>query len=85
MKLGKGLRVVYDLAGSGTTLVLGYCAEQVSKICARSSLILRHNKTLAANLCSAMDAKGIKDWVQAAPYHSWYLRGLDVCHIQKPT
>lgn len=82
--LGEGHRVIHGVAGSGKTLILGYRAEHLAKVCQRPILILCYNKTLAAKLASMMAAKGLQDRVHVANFHSWCVRQLNAYHIEKP-
>ena len=81
--LGEGHRVIHGVAGSGKTLILGYRAEHLAKLCQRPILILCYNKTLAAKLASVMEAKGIQERVHVAHFHSWCVRQLNAYHIEK--
>lgn len=69
--LGDGHRVIHGVAGSGKTLILGYRAEQLAKICVKPILILCYNKTLAGRLAYWMSSKGIQDKVHVRTFHSW--------------
>jgi hypothetical protein len=82
--LGEGHRVIHGVAGSGKTLILGYRAEHLAKLCTRPILILCYNKTLAAKLASVMHAKGMDDRVHVANFHSWCVRQLNAYNIEKP-
>jgi superfamily I DNA/RNA helicase len=82
--LGNGHRVIHGVAGSGKTLILGYRAEHLAKLCTRPILILCYNKTLAAKLASVMHAKGMDDRVHVANFHSWCVRQLNAYNIEKP-
>lgn len=73
--LGEGHRVIHGVAGSGKTLILGYRAEQLAKICAKPILVLCYNKTLAGRLAHWMTSKGVSDKVHVRTFHSW-------CHSQ---
>ena len=73
--LGEGHRVIHGVAGSGKTLILGYRAEQLAKICAKPILVLCYNKTLAGRLAHWMSSKGVSDKVHVRTFHSW-------CHSQ---
>ncbi|MCX7176604.1 MAG: NERD domain-containing protein [Proteobacteria bacterium] len=73
--LGDGHRVIHGVAGSGKTLILGYRAEQLAKVCVKPILILCYNKTLATRLTQWMATKGIADKVHVRSFHSW-------CHSQ---
>ncbi len=69
--LGEGHRVIHGVAGSGKTLILGYRAEHLAKICARPILILCYNRTLAKRLSRTMAAKGLADKVHVHTFHQW--------------
>ena len=73
--LGEGHRVIHGVAGSGKTLILGYRAEQLAKVCAKPILILCYNKTLAGRLIHWMKSKSVADKVHVRTFHSW-------CHSQ---
>ena len=82
--LGEGHRVIHGVAGSGKTLILGYRAEHLAKVCQRPILVLCYNKTLAAKLASIMEAKGIQDKVNVVNFHAWCMRQLDTYNAGKP-
>jgi hypothetical protein len=82
--LGEGHRVIHGVAGSGKTLILGYRAEHLAKLCQRPILILCYNKTLAAKLASMMEAKAIQERVHVATFHAWCVRQLNAYNIEKP-
>lgn len=82
--LGEGHRVIHGVAGSGKTLILGYRAEHLAKVCQRPILILCYNRTLAAKLASVMEAKGLQDKVHAVNFHAWCVRQLDTYNAGKP-
>lgn len=69
--LGEGHRVIHGVAGSGKTLILGYRAEHLAKICARPILILCYNQTLAKRLTQTMDKKGLAEKVHVRTFHQW--------------
>ncbi|HMT80936.1 MAG TPA: 3'-5' exonuclease [Azonexus sp.] len=69
--LGEGHRVIHGVAGSGKTLILGYRAEHLAKICARPILVLCYNQTLAKRLAQTMDKKGLAEKVQVRTFHQW--------------
>ncbi|MCK9202633.1 MAG: NERD domain-containing protein [Gallionella sp.] len=73
--LGEGHRVIHGVAGSGKTLILGYRAEQLAKVCAKPILVLCYNKTLAGRLMHWMASKGVASKVHVRTFHSW-------CHSQ---
>ena len=59
--LGEGHRVIHGVAGSGKTLILGYRAEYLAKVCTKPILILCYNKALAKRLEHWMQEKGVAD------------------------
>jgi len=69
--LGDGHRVIHGVAGSGKTLILGYRAEHLAKVCARPILVLCYNRTLAKRLARSMAAKGLADKVLVHSFHQW--------------
>ena len=69
--LGEGHRVIHGVAGSGKTLILGYRAEHLAKICSRPILVLCYNRTLAKRLASTIAAKGLADKVLVHTFHQW--------------
>lgn len=69
--LGEGHRVIHGVAGSGKTLILGYRAEHLAKVCARPILVLCYNRTLAKRLARSMAAKGLADKVLVHSFHQW--------------
>jgi DNA helicase IV len=82
--LGEGHRVIHGVAGSGKTLILGYRAEHLARLCRQPILILCYNKTLAAKLASVMEAKGLQDKVHAVNFHAWCVRQLATYHVATP-
>ncbi|MEN3296629.1 MAG: hypothetical protein V7642_5882 [Burkholderiales bacterium] len=82
--LGEGHRVIHGVAGSGKTLILGYRAEHLAKICHRPILVLCYNKTLAAKLEDVMRAKGLEEKVTVVNFDAWCRRQLDTYHIGTP-
>ncbi|TCS35165.1 UvrD-like helicase family protein [Paucimonas lemoignei] len=82
--LGEGHRVIHGVAGSGKTLILGYRAEHLAKLCHRPILVLCYNKTLAAKLASVMEAKGVQDKVHVVNFHAWCARQLEAYNVGKP-
>jgi hypothetical protein len=82
--LGDGHRVIHGVAGSGKTLILGYRAEHLAKICTRPIAILCYNKSLAAKLASTIEQKGLTGKVVAVNFHAWCVRQLDTYHVEKP-
>ena len=69
--LGEGHRVIHGVAGSGKTLILGYRAEHLAKVCARPILVLCYNRTLAKRLTRTMAGKGLADKVHVHTFHQW--------------
>ena len=69
--LGEGHRVIHGVAGSGKTLILGYRAERLAKICSQPILVLCYNRTLAKRLASTIAAKGLADKVLVHTFHQW--------------
>jgi hypothetical protein len=69
--LGEGHRVIHGVAGSGKTLILGYRAEHLAKVCARPILVLCYNQTLAKRLGRTMANKGLADKVVVQTFHQW--------------
>ena len=69
--LGEGHRVIHGVAGSGKTLILGYRAEHLAKICARPILVLCYNRTLDKRLSRTMATKGLADKVHVHTFHQW--------------
>ncbi len=69
--LGEGHRVIHGVAGSGKTLILGYRAEHLAKVCARPILVLCYNQTLAKRLGRTMASKGLADKVVVQTFHQW--------------
>jgi hypothetical protein len=82
--LGDGHRVIHGVAGSGKTLILGYRAEYLAKLCQRPIAILCYNKTLAAKLSAMIEQKGLTGKVVAVNFHAWCVRQLDTYHVEKP-
>lgn len=81
--LGEGHRVIHGVAGSGKTMILGYRAEHLAKLCQRPILVLCYNKTLATNLSAMTEAKGLHDKVHVVNFHAWCTRQLDTYHAGK--
>ncbi len=69
--LGEGHRVIHGVAGSGKTLILGYRAEHLAKVCARPILVLCYNRPLAKRLTRSIAAKGLADKVLVHTFHQW--------------
>ena len=82
--LGEGHRVIHGVAGSGKTLILGYRAEYLAKLCQRPIAILCYNKTLAAKLNAMIAQKGLEQKVTAINFHAWCMRQLDTYHVARP-
>ncbi|MCH8619862.1 3'-5' exonuclease [Undibacterium sp. TS12] len=82
--LGEGHRVIHGVAGSGKTLILGYRAEHLAKVCQRPILILCYNRILAAKLSQVIKVKGLEDKIHAVSFHAWCNRQLDTYHAGKP-
>jgi hypothetical protein len=82
--LGEGHRVIHGVAGSGKTLILGYRAEHLAKMCQRPILVLCYNKTLATKLAQIMEAKGLQDKVNVVNFHAWCVRQLNAYHVGTP-
>ncbi|HRH80141.1 MAG TPA: 3'-5' exonuclease [Thiobacillaceae bacterium] len=82
--LGEGHRVIHGVAGSGKTLILGYRAEHLARICTRPVLILCYNKALARRLEHWMQAKGVADRVHVGNFHAWCHRQLTAYHVGLP-
>jgi hypothetical protein len=82
--LGEGHRIIHGVAGSGKTLILGYRAEYLAKLCQRPIAILCYNKPLAAKLGAMIEQKGLSDKVSAVNFHAWCTRQLDTYHVEKP-
>lgn len=79
--LGEGHRVIHGVAGSGKTLILGYRAEQLAKVCAKPILVLCYNKTLAGRLTHWMSSKGLAEKVQVRTFHRWCRSQLSAYNI----
>jgi hypothetical protein len=76
--LGDGHRVIHGVAGSGKTMILGYRAEYLARICQSTStasskpiLILCFNEPLGVKLHSVMNAKGLGGKVHVRHFHKW--------------
>ena len=82
--LGDGHRVIHGVAGSGKTLILGYRAEHLARLCAKPILVLCYNKALARRLEHWMRSKGVSDKVHIASFHAWCHRQLTVHHVGLP-
>jgi hypothetical protein len=69
--LGDGHRVIHGVAGSGKTLILGYRAVQLAKVCTKPILILCYNRKLAERLGQWMRDKGLAEKVLVHSFHQW--------------
>jgi len=81
--LGEGHRIIHGVAGSGKTLILGYRAEQLAKVCAKPILVLCYNKTLALRLHHWMESKGITEKVHVRTFHAWCSQQLSTYNVEK--
>ena len=82
--LGEGHRVIHGVAGSGKTLILGYRAEYLAKVCTKPILILCYNKALAKRLEYWMQAKGVANKVIVQNFHAWCHRQLTAYNVGLP-
>jgi hypothetical protein len=82
--LGDGHRVIHGVAGSGKTMILGYRARHLARICAKPVLVLCYNRTLASRLRRWMEASGIADKVLVHTFHHWCRAQLLAYHIGLP-
>jgi hypothetical protein len=82
--LGEGHRVIHGVAGSGKTLILGYRAEYLAKVCTKPILILCYNKALAKRLEHWMQEKGVADKVIVQNFHAWCHRQLMAYNVGLP-
>lgn len=82
--LGDGHRVIHGVAGSGKTLILGYRAEHLAKVCVRPILVLCYNQTLARRLARTMAARGLSHKVQVHTFHQWCRAQLLAYNIGLP-
>ena len=82
--LGEGHRVIHGVAGSGKTLILGYRAEHLAKICQRPILVLCYNKTLATKLSGVVEARGLTEKVHVVNFHAWCTRQLKTYNVGTP-
>lgn len=83
--LGEGHRVIHGVAGSGKTLILGYRAEHLAKVCTRPILVLCFNKLLAQRLEYWMRVKGVYDKVHVRSFHAWCRDQLTTYHVSLPS
>lgn len=82
--LGDGHRVIHGVAGSGKTLILGYRAQHMAKVCKRPILVLCFNKLLAQRLEQWMRVKGVHDKVHVRNFHAWCQEQLNTYHVPLP-
>ena len=82
--LGQGHRVIHGVAGSGKTLILGYRAEHLAKVCSRPILVLCYNRLLAQRLESWMQTKGVADKVHVHTFHAWCRLQLTTYNVVPP-
>jgi hypothetical protein len=82
--LGEGHRVIHGVAGSGKTLILGYRAEYLAKVCTKPILILCYNKSLAKRLEQWMQERGVADKVVVQNFHAWCHRQLTAYNVGLP-
>lgn len=82
--LGEGHRVIHGVAGSGKTLILGYRAEHLAKVCTKPILIICYNKALARRLKRWMQEKGVGDKVVVQTFHAWCRRQLTTYNVGLP-
>lgn len=82
--LGEGHRVIHGVAGSGKTLILGYRAEYLARVCSKPILILCYNKALAKRLEHWMQEKGVADKVIVQNFHAWCHRQLTAYNVGLP-
>ena len=82
--LGQGHRVIHGVAGSGKTLILGYRAEHLAKVCSRPILVLCYNRLLAQRLEQWMQVKGLTDKVQVHTFHAWCRQQLTTYNVDLP-
>ncbi len=82
--LGEGHRVIHGVAGSGKTLILGYRAEYLAKVCTKPILILCYNKALAKRLEHWMKEKGVAEKVIVQNFHAWCHKQLKAYNVGLP-
>lgn len=82
--LGGGHRVIHGVAGSGKTLILGYRAEHLAKVCSRPILVLCFNKVLALRLEEWMKSRGLREKVHVRNFHRWCREQLITYNIGLP-
>jgi len=79
--LGEGHRVIYGVAGSGKTLILGYRCLHLARTMNKPILVLCFNITLAAKLRAFISAKGIGGQVQLYHFHDWCGQQIKTYHV----
>lgn len=82
--LGEGHRVIHGVAGSGKTLILGYRAEYLARVCTRPILILCYNRVLAKRFECWVQEKNIADKVNVHTFHAWCHRQLTTYNVGLP-
>jgi hypothetical protein len=82
--LGEGHRVIHGVAGSGKTLILGYRAEYLAKVCVRPILVLCYNQTLTKRLARSMAVRGLAEKVVVMTFHQWCRAQLLAYDISLP-
>jgi hypothetical protein len=79
--LGEGHRVIHGVAGSGKTLILGYRAEHLARVCVKPILVLCYNKALAGGWNTGCDVKGVADKVHVAQLPQPGATPVDRLHV----
>lgn len=82
--LGGGHRIIHGVAGSGKTLILGYRAEHLAKVCSRPILVLCYNRVLALRLEEWMQSRGLGDKVHVRNFHKWCREQLITYNVGLP-
>lgn len=82
--LGEGHRIIHGVAGSGKTMILGYRAEHLAKLCQRPILVLCFAKPLAGRLSELIAEKGLQEKVNVVNFHAWSVRQLKTYNIDTP-
>lgn len=82
--LGDGHRIIHGVAGSGKTMILGYRAEHLARLCKRPVLVLCFSRPLATKLASMVESKGLQDKVNVVTFHGWCVRQLKTFNAGKP-
>jgi hypothetical protein len=82
--LGEGHRVIHGVAGSGKTLILGYRAEYLARVCSKPILVLCYNKSLVKRLEHWMHEKGLSEKVVVNTFHAWCNRQIMAYHVDAP-